>query len=91
MTDLRALIDAVEAGVFPGTASPEEYHAFSGSIDVAVKMVERDLPGWKWALYGTGLATLHPEDTTLGKSEFLPGNPARALLLAALRAKLEGE
>lgn len=96
--DLRALIEAVEAGTFltgewgdiPETVA---YEAFGGSIDAAVRCVGYLLPEWLWAVYATGLAIVHPQDTTLGKSEFVPDVPvARALLLAALRAKMgEGE
>ena len=103
MTDLCALIEAVEAGterpediakafgVRPWNAYP--YHKALASLDAAVALANKVLPGWNWAIDAWGDATVcHPDGAKHGLYEAgIPDNPARALLLAALRAKLEGE
>lgn len=92
MSDLRGLIEAVEAGTFPtgewdNIPETVAYEAFGGSLDAAVRCVGYLVPGWRWMAHGAGTATVALEGFVM-EAERVPGNPARALLLAALRAKM---
>lgn len=97
-TTLRALIEAVEAGTFMMDALPwphevTAYEAFSGSLDAAKALHEALLPEWDWTINGNGQAVVWPpgsaDDQNRGSIETdIEGQPARALLLAALRARL---
>lgn len=65
--------------------------AYSGDVNAALEMAKALLPGWDWSLHGTGQATLWPPGTvdeqSSGAIEIdIEGKPARALLLALLRA-----
>ena len=106
MSDLRTLIEAVDQDDAETVLAAVEaiepdnllkarlYWAWLGGLDAAVEIVEHLLPGWMWTLDAWGDATLcHPDGAKVGFSnDIISGNPARALLLAALRAKLaEGE
>lgn len=66
--------------------------AYEGSIDAAVALLEAVLPGWTWEMTGEGVATLYrpygDEWDYSGDAE-VQENPARALLLAIIKAKLE--
>ncbi len=67
------------------------YWAWLGGIDEAVEVLEHLLPGWDWFSGSNGEAVVIAKGRN-GFKETIPGNPARALLLAALRAKMaEGE
>ena len=63
--------------------------AFRGSVDAAIALCEALLPGWHWNVSADGVArvvipsVLRPP-LIVGRSK----HPARALLLAVLRAKL---
>lgn len=97
-TDLDRLIEAVEAGIvlFP-TNFPLDFpkrlwvlRANDGSIDAAAKLLEALLPGWGWhcGVYGARVWEFpgdewHPDRR---QDVDLPFSPARALLLATLRA-----
>lgn len=73
--------------------------ALTASLDAAIALVERTLPGWYWragrtSLFPNGWANLHefhPDHTDPGKNEFgytggkVP-NPACALLVCLFRA-----
>ena len=114
MSELRALIEAVEADTATGgrdaLAVPADMSALitrvmgeddemwvafveahEGCLSEAVKVVAHLLPGWTWAVYSDGEAFVANAAWAKETHGNIPGNPARALLLAALRAKLEGE
>ena len=68
--------------------------AYSGSLDAAKALHAALLPGWDWTMHGNGQAALWPpgsiDEQNAGCIEAdIEGQPARALLLAILRA-LEG-
>jgi hypothetical protein len=95
--DLERLIAAVEAGTFlmdvltPGDCERDAYSAFNGSLDAALRLHEALLPGTHWSVeededfgfcgrvYFNGW---HHEHST---------TPARAFLLAILRALAKRE
>jgi hypothetical protein len=114
MSDIRALIEAVEADTATGGRDalfvPADMSkliervigdddemwatfvaAHDGSIDDAVTVVMHLLPGWGWDASSTGYAIVKESAYSWGSSATSADNPARALLLATLRAKLEGE
>ena len=91
---IRALIEAVERGEFiAGILQSHEtvaYAAFSGSLDAALALHEALLPGW---VYGLNIGFQRKAHAVVGRpgvSFFTgdndTGNPARAWLLAILRA-----
>lgn len=75
------------------------HNAFSGSVDAAIALCEALLPGWKvaglhqedrglwWAELRQGHITSYSR-VIVAPHSFDAPNPARALLLAVLRAKL---
>lgn len=100
--DLRKLIEAVECGdlasvnrvlgelfaadhSLPWSVISNANSAYRGSVDAAIALCEALLPGWKWAVYGDGHAHLWLQ---LNTADGDASTPARALLLAVLRAKL---
>lgn len=97
MSSLDDLIAAVEAGdkwseaqyaMFGnGTDLVYAYQAaFDGSLDAALRLHEALLPGWEWHL-GPSNAKVYPYNGSPGKSwSGMADNPARAFLLAILRA-----
>lgn len=102
MTDMDKLIAAVEAGVdtahhhaaaFPsesahGHCTWHDSHKAStqGSLDAALRLHEALLPGWEWHL-GPSNAKIYPFNRSPLKSwSGMADNPARAWLLAILRA-----
>ena len=100
--DLRALIEAVDqddAEVVMRAVEAIEpdnllkarlYWAWLGGLDAAVEIVEHLLPGWYWTISSNGFVSVYGQEWT--QRDNIQGNPARALLLGALRAKLaEGE
>lgn len=60
--------------------------SFTASIDAAVALVERVLPGWNWWLGGIGRAAVDRKDPH-SRFEAINASPAIALCLALLRAK----
>ena len=79
-------------------ALPEHWHdamnAYLGSLDAAKRLHDALLPGWRWGA-GAGdkmqfAAVLEPEKPLSATINAESDNPARAWLLAILRA-LEGE
>lgn len=91
-TELDRLIDAVEAGTFAMDVLPPPheitaYNAFSGSLDAAVTLLEAALPGWNWGRMNDRMFVEQGRSVISARGS----NPARALLLAVLRAKLMEE
>ena len=100
MTDLKELREAVEAGTFladwlaSDSSTPLRkvrtatvYSAFSGSLDAAVALVEGVLPGWGWKIESPDEATVYDDESTGAfRSIDNQENPARALLIATLKA-----
>jgi hypothetical protein len=93
MSALRQLIEAVEADWFDMDAlSPEHevtaYHAFSGSLDAALRLHNALMPGWAWDVCDDGEAGVWTYDdrTDARIVGICRNNPARAWLLAVLRA-----
>ena len=64
--------------------------AFDGSLDAAKALHDALLPGWRWLVEGEGNASVYPPDENLLNAIDVNGapNPARAWLLAILKAKL---
>ena len=106
MTDIDKLIAAVEGGqvgwnrlanVAEDAVPPKEAAlvatAYSGSLDAAHRLHDALLPGWGWTLECADAAEVWP----LGKLKLAirsysdGGTPARAWLLAILRALREKE
>ena len=93
-SDLRKLIEAVEAGETLTMASVIRspvvkwssvvLAAFDGSVDAAIALCEALLPGWQWGRL-RGRMFVERDGTAFGARA---PNPARALLLAVLRARL---
>lgn len=98
MTDIKsmaALVAAVEAGDYLTFVPHWEhevtvYKAFSGDLNAAVRLVEALLPGWWWGRFaGTGEMYVTHMDSTDVPDCYVGPNPARALLLATLKAKAQ--
>lgn len=75
----------------PGRYYGPAYSAFGGSIDAAVALLEALLPDWDWSSHGNGQATLWPPGNIAQQNAGaintkIDDRPARALLLATLRA-----
>lgn len=99
--DLRRLIEAVEMGTLTETECLSNgnrlpmcattWDAFRGSVDAAIALCEVLLPGW-WAKISIAGRVNHAEVEEDGGGETACADnmpsPARALLLAVLRAKL---
>lgn len=88
-TDLDRLIEAVEAGAFAMDVLPPHqeitaYNAFSGDLNAAVALLGALLPGWGWGRMNDRMFVEHGDSVFSARGP----NPARALLLAVLRAKL---
>ena len=101
MSDLRKLIEAVEVGEFLLDAMPSPYEttayrAFGGSLDAAKALHEALLPGWEWHSMSRNGVSLrgawveNPGDAEASgyewQDERIKGQPARAWLLAILKA-----
>lgn len=101
--DMEQLIEAVEEGLPSPTnwrsfaALPEgdpdnpntilAHRAYYGDLNAAVKLVEALLPGWGWLMLDCGTpAALVVRDDDIHEERST--TPARALLLAILKAKL---
>ena len=91
-TDLDRLIEAVEAWQWdavvaariPGIRAQGDFawKAFEGSVDAAVMLLEALLPGWNWGRMNDRMFVEHGDSVFSARGS----NPARALLLATLRA-----
>lgn len=72
-----------------------EYPSFTESLDAALALAERVLPGWVWMVesHRDGRATAWlSEFNAYGEGEQVLGNsPALALCIAILKAKAQGE
>ena len=105
MTDLDALIEAVEAGTIPShdldafipwrgldTQTNDSHDAYRGSLDAAKRLHEALLPGWGWDVCDDGEARVFEYTSSADSAPFddyigvRRDNPARAWLLAILRA-----
>lgn len=62
--------------------------ALAGSIDAALTLVERLLPGWRWEVRSVGTAILHQMEDYDGINDVVEvaPTPALALLLALVTA-----
>jgi hypothetical protein len=100
---IAELIEAVEAGhdqrvlelsYYFGGNYTHVIDAFRGSLDAAMALHEALLPGWHWNIV-LDAATVWPkypgDPTDAIDSDMIEGNPARAWLLAILRAKEAGQ
>ena len=66
--------------------SNDTHKAFSGSLDAAKRLHDALLPGWGWAV-NNGVANVWPMSAEYPiHAGIAPDNPARAWLLAQLRA-----
>ena len=70
--------------------------ANQGSLDAAKELHDVLLPKWGWIIGSGGSATLFPPDHlkikgVMGPTPKLKGNPARAWLLAIIRAMIAKE
>lgn len=95
MGDLDKLIEAVEAGEWAtGLHLPYELHtdllwkAFNGSLDAALRLHNALLPGWDYSIDNVQRVKPFVYVVDDGGPEFHAeaGTPARAFLLAILRA-----
>ena len=95
MRELDKLIEAVEAGTFLMDVFPDgrteriAYDAFSGSLDAAKVLHEALLSSdWIADVDTTGFAMVYQDEMEVSNAAtaLLPGLPARAWLLAILRA-----
>lgn len=104
MTRLKALKELackIEAGEwFPGLAQlsfggVQNYHnalsAYHGSLDAAQALHEAALPGYVWDVNGYGSALVWVRDDPKRYAEAYLDNPARAWLLAIVRALIAQE
>ena len=102
-TALQSLADKVEVGGWWGDMPrPQCLHtdlcwkAFNGSLDAAKALHEAVLPGWKWGRQWSCHMWVEPCDLP-GRSDRFYGeetaasNPARAWLLAIIRALIAKE
>jgi hypothetical protein len=94
------LIEAVEAGEWdhdaaakwlwmkPGQHYGWAHDAFRGSLDAAKALHDALLPGWEWNIdAGDGAYVENRGDFGAPYTADIPGMPARAWLLAILKAK----
>ena len=104
ITALRALLAKVEAGwpsdidtpymppfhaVWPSWRGKKAWDANNGSLDAAKALHDDVLPGWEWHL-GPSNAKVYPYNGSPLKSwSGMADNPARAWLLAIIRALIE--
>ena len=63
---------------------------YTGSIDAALALVERKLPGWEWQVRRTGYAELHHPTHHLKDEIGRAATPALAILAALLSALTSG-
>ena len=105
MTDLDKLIAAVESVTLSGepeyqvlaeSAVGEEWlsvaESYNGSLDAALRLHEALLPGWEATVAMTGHAGVMFWPTETAQNAKVNGQPARAWLLAILRAlKAKGD
>ena len=99
MGDLDKLIAAVEAGQWETTAAravfgntKDPYYTAScahrGSLDAALRLHESLLPGWVWNVVDSETTVWpgYPGDPKDYQTGYAEGRPARAWLLAVLKA-----
>lgn len=99
MSDMDRLIEAVEAGAdlgltglaYDALGTREQANrasdAFHGSLDAAKRLHDALLPGWKWDVMSDGQVCLQKGGRFVSGSHVRKAdNPARAWLLAILRA-----
>lgn len=96
MSDLRKLIEAVEDSWWYGDTTDilgfnnhmQAYRAFNGDLNAAAALHEALLPGWIGLTDTTGFARVWRDEheVTDTYDALIPEQPARAWLLAILRA-----
>ena len=102
MTPLASLLAAVESGIpaknidFSAIGDYDDItlagKSCEGSTDAAISLCEAMLPEWQWAICkgAAGVAPLTASYIMQNAVE-CQGNPARALLIAVLRALVDRE
>ena len=80
-------------GVGGGVNRDHAWRAYTGSLDAAKALHEAVLPGWGatvclWPMDNEWQVAVHSEDLQSGHEEADETNPARAWLLAIIRAKI---
>lgn len=96
---IAALVAAIEAGesgwnrlatiaedVLPPKEAAITATAYSGSLDAALAMQEALLPGWYWCVTPDGSSVYNPDDNSPYDCDGRQDVPARAWLLAILKA-----
>lgn len=79
-------------GWHPNVSYDDARGAFTGSLDAAKRLHDALLPGWAWMMGDKGTVTVIPperlfaEKGIIGPTCRIEVNPARAWLLAILRA-----
>ena len=95
MNELDMLIEAVEADVMPldgssyklfGDGWMHVFDAYHGSLDAALALHEALLPGWRWDLDAACNAGVWNSCDLLPAITGEANTPARAWILAILRA-----
>jgi hypothetical protein len=88
------LVDAAFPGPSPNTNWGNCLDALDGSVDAALSLRAAVLPGWDWIVAqdagGKAEANVSKDENFPGFTCYNP-DPARALLLAIIAAKIEGE
>jgi hypothetical protein len=74
-----------------GPQAGSAWRAYSGSIDAAHESHMRLLPGWEWEIQCGGDAVVSNRKMLSIQVGSVPDNPARAWLLAILRALAKRE
>jgi len=74
-----------EGKVIPGKSNEYTHWRLTSSLDAALSLVERMLPGWPWIVYHDGAELISPKAAGPIHYGRAP-TPARSLLAALLRA-----
>lgn len=100
---IKELREAVEAGLpsptnwrdfdaIQGENSILAHRAYHHSLDAAVALVKAVLPEWGWAVESPNKACVwHPDTGGVSRDISTANSPARALLIATLKALEEQE
>ena len=90
----NAFADAFEVALGMKPSYADGWGAYRGSLDAALRLHEALLPGWIWNVVESETTVWpgYPGDPKDHQDGYCEGNPARAWLLAILRAvKARGE
>jgi len=71
---------------YPKPGHYRETSRYTASVDAAIALAERGLPGWTWTLYPTYSEVRYTKSPAKGRSAH-GANTAIALCIAILRAK----